>query len=66
MGLAEKVAFEQSPKGDEGAFEIPGRRVVSAQGTVCTKALRQENVVRREWQEVRLRRWDEGRETRCR
>ena len=47
VGFIEKVAFEQSLKGGEGAICISGRRVASAEGTVCTVALRQEDVLGR-------------------
>ena len=61
VGLTEKVAFQQSPKGGEVAIGLAGRRVVSAQGIVRREALRQEDVVKRiEEEEVRLERWGQG------
>lgn len=67
VGLTEKVPFEQSPKGDEVAIGLAGRKVVLAQGIVCREALRQEDVVRRsKEEEVRLERLAAGRESVCR
>lgn len=47
VGFTEKVAFEQSLKGSEGTSGACGSKVVSAEGRVCSKALRSADIFRR-------------------